>query len=336
MGLTNAMTAMATLLISLIMTGVSTSYARRRGLIDLPVPRSSHQQATPRGGGAGIVIAILAGSLLLDLDETVFQYWCSAFIPPLLAIALVGGWDDHKPVSAWLRILVHCAAACYLLINVSSGHMLPETAWFAVWFVLALIFVVWMINLYNFMDGSNGMAGAQGVFSGLALCGLMWHAGDVQAAMIPLLIAVACAGFLPWNLGNARVFMGDVGSTSLGFAFAAVIVYAVSRSQIELPVALLVIVVFGVDSGCTLAARVFRGERWYNAHKQHVYQRLIMHRWPHGRVLLLYQLINLLIVAPGLVLAVNFPELGWLISLTTTLILAVAWYLTIRRIGAFA
>ncbi len=360
MGLTTAMAALPSLLITLltalVMTGISAAYARRRGLIDQPGRRSSHQQATPRGGGAGIVIAIVVGSVLLGAKGLLPDYWLSAGLPPLLAVAVIGGWDDHNPVFAWLRIFVHCAAAFYLLIHIPSSLVSMAGPWvdpgqcaslgmgfgmgfhwaLAVYFIAALTFVVWMTNIYNFMDGSNGMAGAQGVFVGLLLAALMWQAGDAQAAMIPLMITVACGGFLPWNLGNARVFMGDVGSTSLGFTFAAVILYGHSRCLFDLPVALLVILVFAVDTGCTLVVRVFRGERWYNAHKQHVYQQLIMHGWPHGRVLLLYQTINVLLVTPGVVLAINYPALAWFIFLTTALILGMAWYLTIRRIGAFA
>lgn len=198
------------------------------------------------------------------------------------------------------------------------------------------LFLLWMTNLYNFMDGSNGMAGLQGVFAGCVLAWLFALAGDAPSMLLALLLAAACAGFLPWNLGHARVFMGDVGSLFLGFSIAALLLFGIGGGAMSLPAALLVMALFLADSSLTLASRVIRGERWYNAHRQHLYQRLIAHGWSHGRVAALYQAINLLLVLPGIWVAVMFPALAWPVAIGVALFLGLSWYLLTKKFGVLA
>ena len=158
-------------------------------------------------------------------------------------------------------------------------------------------------------------------------------AGQHNLALASAFIAASCAGFLPWNLGNARIFMGDVGSISLGFVFGALLVIGVGIQAFSLPVALLVMLVFITDSTLTLLGRILKGEQWYNAHKQHLYQRLIVHGWTHGGVALFYQAINLALVVPGIVVAVNYPALAWVVVMILILTFTIAWYLLIKRKG---
>jgi len=202
--------------------------------------------------------------------------------------------------------------------------------------IVCALFIIWMTNLYNFMDGSNGMAGLQGVFGALLLAALFHHSGDAEFFRLSLLLAACCVGFLPWNLGRARVFMGDVGSLALGFTFAALLLYGVGTGAFELPVALMVLLMFLTDATLTLVLRVIRGERWYNPHRQHLYQRLIAHGWSHGRVAMFYQAINLMLVLPGIAVAVKFPALAWAFALALTLICVSGWILMIRRFGITA
>jgi Fuc2NAc and GlcNAc transferase len=206
----------------------------------------------------------------------------------------------------------------------------------AIEITVALLFLLWMTNLYNFMDGSNGMAGLQAVFAGLLLAALFAHAGDPEMAVSAALIAACSAGFLPWNLGNAKVFMGDVGSLALGFSLGALLVYGVVTGSFSLPVGLMVMLVFLVDSTLTLLARVLKGERWYNAHKQHLYQRLIAQGWSHGSVVMCYQAVNLALVIPGVFYSAMYPALAWITLLSMSLFLSLGWYLALKRLGALA
>ena len=316
--------------LSCVLTGLAAWYARRSGMVDHPGERHSHAVATPRGGGIGIILALLIASPLLigGGDET----WGKCVLPGLLVLAILGWRDDHASLSARFRFFVQLAASIYLVAcAVNNGWIQGAGS-----ILLVVLFLVWMTNLYNFMDGSNGMAGLQGVFCGAVLFCLFDFAGQHNLALASAFIAAGCAGFLPWNLGNARVFMGDVGSISLGFVFGALLVIGVGNQAFSLPVALMVMLVFVIDSTLTLIGRVLKREQWYNPHKQHLYQRLIARGWTHGRVALFYQAINLALVVPGIVVAVNYPALAWVVAMILILVFTIAWYLLIKRNGVLA
>jgi Fuc2NAc and GlcNAc transferase len=320
----------AAALMSFLLTGLATWYSGWRGLIDHPGERHSHMVATPRGGGAGLILALLLFSLLIFPQHDGF--WMRCALPGIVVLSLLGWWDDHASLSARFRFLIQLAVSLYLI-----GYGL-HSGWPGgiLEFAAAGLFLLWMTNLYNFMDGSNGMAGFQGVFAALVLSCLFEQAGDHQIAIAAALLGACCLGFLPWNLGRPRVFMGDTGSLALGFALGALLIYGVASGAFGLPVALLVMLVFLTDSTLTLVLRVLRGERWYTAHKQHLYQRLIVHGWTHGRVLLFYQAINLTLVVPAIVVADNYPALAWIVALSMILVMGLGWYLVLRNIGVFA
>ena len=318
------------LILSFVLTGLALVYARRRGLIDHPGDRHSHTVATPRGGGVGLIAAILVTSVLFHNEFRGF--WSMALLPCTVAIALLGWWDDHSSLSAKFRFLVQAGVSIVLLgcivIAGWSITLLPM--------ILSGLFLLWMTNMYNFMDGSNGMAGSQGVFGGVVVAVLYLQAGNHELALASALLAAACLGFLPWNLGNAKIFMGDTGSLALGFAFGSLLIHGVFSASFSLPVALLVMLVFLTDASLTLLVRVLRREQWYNAHRQHLYQRLIASGWTHNGVMILYLTINLLLVVPGIILALNFPALAWIVTLSLILMSASGWYLMKKRTGALA
>jgi Fuc2NAc and GlcNAc transferase len=317
--------ALATVL-SFVLTGVATWYARKRELLDHPGERHSHTRVTPRGGGAGLIASWLLIPLMF-FPQDLPAWWLGCIFPGALVLAVMGGWDDHVSLSVRLRLFVQLAVSVYLVwFAVSAGWMQGVG-----WMIASALFVLWMINLYNFMDGSNGMAGLQGIFGSLVLAALFHHAGDMAFSWLAMLLGACCAGFLPWNLVNARVFMGDVGSLSLGFIFAAMLLYGAGTGAFSKPVALMVMLLFLTDASLTLLWRVIRGERWYNAHRQHLYQRMIGHGLTHGRVATVYQAINLILVLPGIVFAARFPALAWVIALALTLILILGWHLLLNR-----
>jgi Fuc2NAc and GlcNAc transferase len=316
-------------LISFLLTGLATWYSGRKGLIDHPGERHSHTVATPRGGGVGLVLALLIFSLLLSSAGS--DFWSSCVLPGIVILSLLGWWDDHASLSARFRFLIQLAVSSYLVGCMVHSGWSPGLVQLAA----AGLFLLWMTNLYNFMDGSNGMAGLQGVFGGVVLACLFHHAGQNQIALAAALLAACCLGFLPWNLGRPRIFMGDAGSLALGFALGALLLYGVAKDAFGLPVALMVMLVFLTDSTLTLLLRVIRGERWYTAHRQHLYQRLIAHGWTHGRVLLFYQAINLTLVVPGIVVADNYPALAWIVAVAMILALGLGWYLVLKNIGVF-
>ena len=216
------LTITLTVLLAWVLTGLATWYSSRLGLLDHPGERHSHRQATPRGGGAGLVLALMIATTVLG-PVAVPAYWNSCIAPGVVALAITGWWDDHRSLSARIRFFVQLAVTLFLLGCMAGNGW----AGGAIQVVVAGLFILWMTNLYNFMDGSNGMAGLQGVFGGGVLAWLFWQEGDSHSGLLCLLIAAACTGFLPWNLVRARVFMGDVGSLALGFAFGALLVHGV-------------------------------------------------------------------------------------------------------------
>jgi len=317
-----------TVFLSWLLTGLATWYASRAGLLDHPGERHSHRQATPRGGGAGLIAALVLVTSVIAASSMPSN-WAGCILPGMIVLAITGWWDDHRSLGIGLRFLIQLAVTIYLIACLSGND------WTGGWIAMALagLFVLWMTNLYNFMDGSNGMAGLQGLFAGGVLAWLFAQAGESEWSLLSLLLAAACAGFLPWNLGRARVFMGDVGSLSLGFLFAALLLQGVGSGAFSLPAGLLVMLLFLTDASLTLLSRVTRGERWYNAHRQHLYQRMIAGGWSHGRVALCYQAINLVVILPGIVIAVFYPSAAWPVVLTLVAIFSIGWYLLTRKFG---
>lgn len=316
----------STLLLSFLGTGLAAWYARKSGLLDHPGERHSHTSATPRGGGAGMIAAFLFATLCFG-DSTGSSSWQAGILPGLVVMAAIGAWDDHRSLGVGFRLAVQLAVSTGLVWYATDAGWIRG----AIPMALSGIFLVWMTNMYNFMDGSNGMAALQGVFGAAVLATLFHLAGDAGFSAISLFLCASCLGFLPWNLGRAKVFMGDVGSLSLGFVFAALLIYGVGTGAFETPVALLLMLTFLTDSTLTLTARVIRGERWYNPHRQHVYQRLIANGWTHTRVAVFYQAVNLAIVLPGIAVAVKFPDFARIAALVSIIICVLGWYLFVRR-----
>lgn len=251
------------------------AHARSRGLIDLPGKRRSHGLPTPRGGGVGIALAGLCVCAWLAWASGSGWAWTSA---GLVVVAGAGWWDDHWPLPAWPRLFAHLLAGACL----SAGTLQLGAPTLAV--VAALLLVPVLVNVWNFIDGIDGLAASQALLAALAFAWLQEGAGRILA----LVVAAACCGFLPFNLPRARIFLGDVGSGTLGYLLAVLVVLgASSRSADWWPILLMPVASCVVDAGLTLAGRVFRGEPWWQPHVQHLYQRLAR-RHGHLRVTLAY------------------------------------------------
>ncbi len=301
-------------------------------MIAYPGVRQSHTVDTPTGGGLGLIFSIVVTSMLLQFFLPLPVFWWQYMLPGICLLTIVGWRDDKLPVSSLLRLLVQLVVSLWLLSFFSFQFSLSDMAVFTA----TIVAMIWIMNLYNFMDGSNGMAGFQGIFAGMALA-VLFYAGDQYAlALLSLAVAAACAGFLPLNFPQASVFMGDVASVPLGFIFASLAVYGMKAEILSLSASILIMSVFIIDATLTLLARVFRGERWYTAHAQHVYQRLIAEGWSHRQVLMVYQAINVILVLPAIVLAEIFPQYAMVTVGLTLLLLGACWHIANRRLGILA
>ena len=269
---------LVTFVVAALLAWLLTRARGRWRVLDIPNERSLHTQPTPRTGG----VALLAGA-----GAGMFTTWQQGYavadtstIVAILTLALLALVDDRHNLGAGLRLLVQTVVVAALLYF----NRLPDTP--AMLLPIALLFLVWMINLYNFMDGMDGFAaGMAGIgFGTYAL--LAWQAGHMEFALGCAIIAAAAAGFLLLNFPPARLFMGDSGSTVLGLLAGVVILQAHVAGILPLWLGMLVFSPFIVDASITLAARVLRGERFWMPHKSHYYQRLVQLGWGHRRTVL--------------------------------------------------
>jgi Fuc2NAc and GlcNAc transferase len=272
---------------TLLLSGAVLRYARSRALLDVPTERSSHTRPTPRGGGVGMVGVVLLAVALLITWEQLPGRTGMALLGGGLLVALVGWLDDLRGLPARTRLIAHFAAGIWAVAWLGG---LPALAVGAdgvrlggAGAVLAVLGIVWAINLYNFMDGIDGLAAAEAVsIGGLAAVFLAPRNPGLAAAAMT--VAGAAAGFLPWNWQRARIFMGDVGSGFLGFTLATLALASENAATVPALVWLLLLGVFFVDATLTLVRRIVRRERWYTAHRGHAYQRATQIGWSHAQV----------------------------------------------------
>ncbi len=278
--------------ISALATWLALAYARRRNLIDHPGERRSHAVATPRGGGIGIAIALLAGCALLLATGRGPTMAMASFATGLVLVAGIGWIDDHRPLSPWLRLAVQCLAGALL----AWGMHGVEGRWG--WALLTLGLVPVLVNVWNFMDGIDGLAASQAMLAAVACA---WLAPGI--APLALALAVACAAFLPFNFPHARIFLGDAGSGTLGYALAALV--AGAAPELGVPMAALLLLplsAFLVDASLTLVSRVAAGERWWQPHVSHVYQRWVRTGRSHAFVTSVYVAFTLAAIVSGALL----------------------------------
>lgn len=281
---------MAIFFTALLLTVTVRHIARKKELLDHPNARSSHTRPTPKGGGLAIMIAFYAALAYLYtkamVDPKLFFALLSAL--PVVIVSLI---DDIHPLSARLRLgvqLLSAAIALYALGGVDT-LCFSRFALSGIWLNLVALFgIVWMSNLYNFLDGIDGYAASQAIIVGLGAYLLF---GSFPA----LFVAAASAGFLLFNWHKASIFMGDVGSAPLGFIFAVLMLYDAGTPNFLAWMMLLSL--FWFDATLTLVRRLKRGEKLSVAHKKHVYQRLTQAGYSHDKVVLLSISINLLIFA---------------------------------------
>lgn len=299
----------AALLVAAAATELAIRYALRRQMLDLPGQRRSHRIPTPRGGGIAIVVAVLGCALPL-LPLPLASRWLLA--AAVVAVAGIGWWDDHSPLSARARLAVQAPAAlglAWLLWSSAAALNLPLPLVIAV-AVFVVLSTLWAINLHNFMDGINGLLTLQAawIFAMLAVLGAIGLPHGLGAA--PAVMAAACLGFLPFNFPRARIFLGDVGSGALGLLVAAVLWLALLRDLRWAGIGLLLGSTFFIDATATLLSRFWRGRRWYSAHREHLYQWLVRSGRTHAQVVSYYMAWNLLLVAP-LALAAAQKDSVW-------------------------
>ncbi|MEO8670118.1 MAG: glycosyl transferase family 4 [Tahibacter sp.] len=288
---------LAAAVISAGLTMLAIEYAHRREMLDLPGGRRVHRVATPRGGGAAIVLAVL----LCVLVPAAWWWPLSGAVlvaGGLILVAGSGWWDDHQPLGVLPRLATQIPAALALAALVSHTVRIESPLLGAAVFVCVVPSTVWSINLHNFMDGINGLLTSQATWTFALLALLAGIAGELRYMVLLLTTAAACLAFLPFNFPRARIFLGDVGSASLGYLIAVVIWLGACVDPRLIWIGLLLGSAFVIDASLTLLHRFRSGRRWYSSHREHLYQWLVRRNRSHSRVVGLYLAWNLLLVTP--------------------------------------
>lgn len=285
------------------LTGQIRTYAIHKRVIDLPNERSSHHVPTPRGGGIAIAVTVIASLLSAAAAGWVNQSEALALAAGGALVAAIGLVDDIWALRRRWRLLGHFAAAALVLgwaggfppVAVLDVSIEPGLATS----LLAAVYIVWMINLTNFMDGIDGVAATEVVVvagCGAALCAVAVPGGAGWLA--PLLLAAAAAGFLVWNWPPARIFMGDSGSGFLGLALAALSIHAAAAAPPLFWSWVILLGVFVVDATVTLARRAITGQRIFDAHRTHAYQHAALRFGSHRAITIVAALITLFWLLP--------------------------------------
>lgn len=316
--------------VSFSLTWALRRYALSRSLMDIPNARSSHSVPTPRGGGVAIVLAFTLALFMLLFAGLMASPVFAAIAGAGAVIAIIGFMDDHGHIAARWRLLGHFAASIWLLFWMGGlpavelfGHAF-DLGWLGN--VLAAFYLVWLLNLYNFMDGIDGIASVEAICVCLGACLLYWVAGNVDLIWAPLLLAAAVAGFLFWNFPPAKIFMGDAGSGFLGIVLGALSIQAAWASPDMLWCWLILLGVFIVDATFTLFRRLLRGDKVYEAHRSHAYQYASRRFGSHLKVTSVVALINLLWLLPIALCVVRFgldSSLGLILAYAPLVALAI-------------
>lgn len=275
-------------IVAYLLTGIVRRHALRTGLIDVPNHRSSHVVATPRGGGLAIAVVLIAFILALGLLQYVPMRLVLAFIGGGTLVAAVGWMDDRHGLSARLRLTMHLAAAGWAVWWLGGFTVLRVGTWeLPLGFsgsILAVLGVAWAVNLYNFMDGIDGLAAGQALVAGLGAGIIALGTGHLTIALVSLLVAGASAGFLGWNWPPAKIFMGDVSSGLLGYWFAVLALASDLSGSLNLLGWGTLLAVFAVDASATLLRRILQRENWMEAHRTHAYQLFVASGLSHRTV----------------------------------------------------
>ncbi|HFN7127461.1 TPA: glycosyltransferase family 4 protein [Pseudomonas aeruginosa] len=291
--------------LAFLLTAILRRYALANSVIDVPNDRSSHSMPTPRGGGVSIVISFLLAILLLGFLGVADWTFVIALFGAGLGIATIGFLDDHGHIAARWRLLGHFAAASWILYWLGGFPPLPllgttlDMGWFG--HILAAIYLVWMLNLYNFMDGIDGIAGIEAItvcLGGVLLLFCLGKGLDNEGIWVLAVLASAVLGFLIWNFPPAKIFMGDAGSGFLGVVLGALSVKAAWVAPELFWSWLILLGIFVVDATFTLLRRLLRGDRIYEAHWSHAYQYASRYFGKHLPVTLGVFFINVLWLFP--------------------------------------
>ena len=308
---------------SCVMVGVLRAPLSRHAL-DTPKERSSHTEATPRGGGCAIWIAYSIGLIILIKLGHIDMFTFVGFLGAGSLAMFSGLFDDiaKDGIKAETRLILHIIAVAWAIFwlggveQIQIGSIIWE--WCYVEQILLALAMLWVVNITNFMDGLNGLASSEVIFvAGMA--GLLaWASGDTVSLLLCVMLVATTAGFLPWNIGNAKIFLGDSGAYFLGMMIALLALTSAQTGSISPWCWMILFAVFLGDSAVAKTRRMSENiKAWKEPHDTHAYNHLERYWSSHGKVSLAVSAVNIVLLAPLATLAWVYPYLGAVIAFIT-------------------
>ncbi|MCG8325948.1 MAG: glycosyltransferase family 4 protein [Thiotrichales bacterium] len=310
-------------------------YSEKHAVLDHPNERSSHVEPTATGGGLAVAVCLAIGMLLLwqfGILETVFFY---AVLPPVAVIAITGWLDVHNHVRTIYRVFIYSVSALWAVMFIGGfpelnlGGVSVQTGIIGV--LLAVLGIIWLTNLYNFMDGIDGFAAIQAICVSMGGTLLLLASELPGEAVLCFFLVSATLGYLVWNWPPAKIFMGDVGSCPLGFYFGVMALWSHSAGGPQVYVWLILLSVFIADATYTLIMRVMQRHEWYAAHRSHAYQKLVQIGYTHKQLSIGLLILNLFLIWPLAYLAYLKIDQALYITVTVYTLLGGAWWLIQHR-----
>jgi len=306
---------------SAMLTGLMREYALRKGLLDIPNTRSSHDKPVPRGGGVVFVALFVLIALVLYVlgypDYLGNTSYLSALFIGGVFVGAIGFWDDHGHVNTLLRLAAHSLVVFLAIAYIGAPEIilatsLSITGWVS--YLLVSVAIVWLLNLFNFMDGIDGIASVEAMCVAVGAAILIYSKSHNMVPVLWLLVlSFLVAGFLVWNWPPAKIFMGDVGSGYLGYMLGMFAVITSSSDDLSIWAWMVLLGVFIVDATVTLVRRIISGEDWYRAHRCHAYQNLSRQWKSHKKVVYALLVVNILWLFPLAWVTGVWPEYSTLI-----------------------
>jgi len=303
--------ATALFLISAIATRQLVANSHRLSTLDIPNERSSHLTPTPRGGGIAFVATSLIGFLLLLFNNTLDHAHLLALCIAGIVVALAGYLDDRQKISgATIRLVLHAISAIVLIVGIgfpSQILLFDQTINTGIiGSILGVIYLMWLLNLFNFMDGTDGIAASEAIFVCVAGAILNYHTlSDINFSAASIILAASTFGFLIYNWSPAKIFMGDVGSGYLGIVVGGFSLMAAKQQHELLLVWIILLAVFVSDATITLIRRLLQKQKPHVAHRSHAYQHLAIRFNSHSKVALVVLAVNVAWLFPIAFLVAN-------------------------------
>lgn len=319
---------------SIFLTRKLIYFATDRNILDHPGSRSLHEIPTPRGGGISIVISVLIALISLWIGDYINNREIIAFMTSGILVFATGLLDDIKTLPTLAKGISYFAAAVLGVFMLNSA-VPAESNIDLIHILLFSIVITWLINLYNFMDGSDGLAGLHAVLVSISICIIAYLSGMSFLFYLMIIIAASTSGFLYYNFPPAKIFMGDAGSCFIGLIYGLSAFYCYVHNLVSIETWLILLSIFVCDTSLTLLMRFFMGKKWYEAHREHAYQKVILMMNSHKVILFFLMAIYVLLILPVLVLSYYFQPYSWLFVMACYGMLTAMWILVQIKYRAY-